>query len=89
MLGSGALFYLIRSALRLRGLVAAGQPVSRGLALVSVSVGIGVAGSAFVNAAGFCSRPAGVYLAGVGGCLFVSSAMFARLLLASSPNSGA
>lgn len=82
LLGGGALAYLARSALRLRVLVAAGEPVSRSLAAVSVLVGVGVAGSAFANAAGLFSRPSGVYLAGVGGCLFVSSAMFARLLLA-------
>lgn len=86
LLGGGALFYLVRSTLRVRRLVAAGEPVSRGLAVVSVAVGIAVAGSALLNAAGVFSRPSGVYLAGVGGCLFVSSAMFARLLLGSSPD---
>lgn len=84
VLGTGALLYLLRSALRLAPLVAAGEPVSRRLAAVSVSVGIGVAGSAFSNAAGASSHPSGVYLAGVGGCLFVCSAMFAGLLLAGS-----
>ncbi|RIL06417.1 MAG: hypothetical protein DCC71_06820 [Proteobacteria bacterium] len=84
VLGAGALFYLVRSALRLRPLVVAGEPVSRGLAAVSVAVGIGVTASALANAAGFFSAAAGVYLAGVGGCLFVSSAMFARLLLGSA-----
>jgi len=86
ILGVGALLYLTRSLIRLLPLLAAGEPVSRGLAVVSVSVGVGVAVSAFINAAGLFSHPSGVYLAGVGGCLFVSSAMFARLLLASSPD---
>jgi hypothetical protein len=89
LLAAGALFYLVRSALRLRPVVAAGEPVSGTLALVSVFVGVAITGSAAANAAGLFSRPSGVYLAGVGGCLFVSSAMFARLLLASSPSSGA
>ena len=62
--------------------------MSHGLAALSVAVGIAITVSAFANAAGLFSRPSGVYLAGVGGCLFVCSAMFARLLLASSPNSG-
>ena len=84
LLGAGALLYLIRSVLRLRPAIAAGEPVSFGLAIVSVAVGIAIAISAFANAVGFFSHPSGVYLAGVGGCLFVSSAMFARLLLASS-----
>jgi hypothetical protein len=87
LLGGGALLYLIRSAFRLHPLLVAGEPVSRGLASVSVAVGIGIAVSAFMNAAGFFSHPSGVYLAGVGGCLFVSSAMFSRLLLASSSDS--
>jgi hypothetical protein len=88
LLGGGALLYLIRSALRLRRIVAAGERVSRGLAALSVAVGIAITVSAFANAGGLFSRPSGVYLAGVGGCLFVSSAMFARLLLASSPSPG-
>jgi hypothetical protein len=88
ILGGGALFYLTRSMLGLHRLLAAGEPVSRGLALLSVSVGIGVAASAFANAAGSFTHASGVYLAGVGGCLFVSSAMFARLLLAGSRGSG-
>jgi hypothetical protein len=86
VLGAGALLYLTRSALDLRRVVAAGERVSWTLAAVSVAVGIAVAASAFANAAGAFARPSGVYLAGVGGCLFVSSAMFARLLLASSPD---
>jgi hypothetical protein len=84
-LGAGALFYLLRSILRVHRLVAAGAPVSRPLAGVSVAVGSAVAGSALLNAAGVFAHASGVYLAGVGGCLFVSSAMFARLLLGSSP----
>jgi len=84
VLGGGALSYLARSALQLRRLVAAGEPVSWTLAAVSVTIGIAVAASAFANAASLFSHPSGVYLAGVGGCLFVSSAMFARLLLANS-----
>ena len=88
LLGGGAFFYLIRSAFLLYPLVVAGEPVSRGLAVVSVAVGIAITVSAFANAAGFVSHPSGVYLAGVGGCLFVSSAMFARLLLASSGSTG-
>jgi hypothetical protein len=84
VLGGGALSYLARSAWQLRRLLAAGEPVSHTLAAVSVAIGIAVAASAFANAAGLFSHPSGVYLAGVGGCLFVSSAMFARLLLASS-----
>jgi hypothetical protein len=88
LLGAGALFYLIRSVVRLYPLVMAGEPVSRGLAFVSIAVGIVITVSAFANAAGVFSRPSGVYLAGVGGCLFVSSAMFARLLLANSPGAG-
>jgi hypothetical protein len=87
-LGGGALLYLLRSVVRLLPLLATGEPVSRGLALVSVAVGIGITVSAFMNAAGLFSQPSGVYLAGVGGCLFVSSAMFSRLLLASSPSVG-
>ena len=87
-LGGGALFYLIRSVVRLRPLVVAGEPVSRGLAFVSIAVGIVITVSAFANAAGSFSHPSGVYLAGVGGCLFVSSAMFARLLLATSSSAG-
>lgn len=89
VLGGGALFFLIRSALLLYPLVVAGEPVSRSLAVVSVAMGIVITVSAFANAAGFFSRSSGVYLAGVGGCLFVSSAMFARLLLVTSPGSGA
>lgn len=85
VLGAGALAYLVRSAWSLRRLIATGEPVSLVLAAISVAVGVAVAGSAFLNAAGLFARPAGVYLAGVGGCLFVSSAMFARLLLTSSP----
>jgi hypothetical protein len=85
VLGTGALAYLVRSILRLYPLVVEGEPVSRPLAYSSVLVGVGVAGSAFGNAAHLFSRPSGVYLAGVGGCLFVSSAMFSRLLLNSSP----
>ena len=88
ILGGGALLYLIRSVVRLHPLLLAREPVSRGLASVSVAVGIGITVSAFMNAAGFFSQPSGVYLAGVGGCLFVSSAMFAQLLLANSPSSG-
>ena len=88
VLGCGALFYLIRSALRVQRLVAAGEPVSRGLAIVSILVGTAITGSAFVNATGSFSHPSGVYLAGVGGCLFVSSAMFAQLLLAGSRSGG-
>jgi hypothetical protein len=88
ILGVGAFSYLTRSTLRLRRLLAAGEPVSRALAVVSVLVGVAVAGSALANAAGFFSHASGVYLAGVGGCLFVSSAMFARLLLASSRGAG-
>lgn len=84
VLCGGALFYLARSALRVHRLVQAGEPVSHGLAWVSIGVGIGVTVSAFLNALGLFARPSGVYLAGVGGCLFVSSAMFARLLLAGS-----
>jgi hypothetical protein len=84
VLGGGALSYLARSALQLRRLLAAGEQVSRTLAAVSVAIGIAVAASAFGNAANLFSHPSGVYLAGVGGCLFVSSAMFARLLLANS-----
>jgi len=89
LLGGGAFLYLIRSLVRLHPLLVAGEPVSRRLALVSIAVGIGITVSAFLNAAVFFSQPSGVYLAGVGGCLFVSSAMFARLLLASSPDPGA
>ena len=88
LLGGGALFYLVRSALRLRPLVVAGEPVSRGLASVSVAVGILITVSALANAEGLFAHPSGVYLAGVGGCLFVSSAMFARLLLANSEDTG-
>jgi len=86
VLCTGALLYLLRSAQRVRRLVRAGEPVSRRLAWLSIAVGIGVAGSALLNAVGVFTRPSGVYLAGVGGCLFVSSAMFARLLLAGSPD---
>ena len=86
MLGGGAFSYLVRSVVRLHPLLLAREPVSRRLASLSVAVGAGITISAFLNAAGFFSQPSGVYLAGVGGCLFVSSAMFARLLLASSPN---
>lgn len=84
VLGVGALAYLARSALQLRRLVAAGEPVSWTLTAVSVTIGVAVAASGLANAAGLFSHPSGVYLAGVGGCLFVSSAMFARLLLANS-----
>lgn len=84
VLGVGALSYLIRSALRVRRLVADGEPVSRGLAGISILVGVAITASALVNATGFFSHPSGVYLAGVGGCLFVSSAMFAQLLLANA-----
>jgi hypothetical protein len=87
VLGGGAFFYLVRSVVRLWPLLDTGEPVSLRLASVSVAVGIGVTVSAFLNAAGLFAEPSGVYLAGVGGCLFVSSAMFARLLLASSPSS--
>lgn len=86
VLGAGALAYLTRSTLWLRRLVAAGAPVSRVLAVVSIGVGIAVSASGLANAAGLFAHPSGVYLAGVGGCLFVSSAMFARLLLATSPD---
>jgi len=86
VLCAGALFYLVRSALRVRRLVLAGEPVSQRLAWLSIAVGVAVAGSALLNAVGLFARPSGVYLAGVGGCLFVSSAMFARLLLAGSPD---
>lgn len=86
VLGGGALAYLARSAWQLRRLLSAGEPVSRTLAAVSVGIGMAVAASAFANAAGVFAHPSGVYLAGVGGCLFVSSAMFARLLLATSPD---
>lgn len=89
VLGGGALSYLVRSLIRLRVLIAAGEPVSRWLAAVSVAVGAGITVSAFVNAAGGFARASGVYLAGVGGCLFVSSAMFAQLLLANSPRADA
>jgi hypothetical protein len=82
VLGFGAFSYLVRSALRLHPLVVAGEPVSVRLAAVSVAVGIAITISALLNAAGWFAEPSGVYLAGVGGCLFVSSAMFARLLLA-------
>ena len=84
VLGGGALYYLVRSLVRLRALVKGGEPVSRRLAAVSVTVGIGITISAFVNATGWFAQASGVYLAGVGGCLFVSSAMFAQLLLANS-----
>jgi hypothetical protein len=87
-LGGGALFYLIRSVVRLHPVIVAGEPVNHGLAFVSVAVGIVITVAAFANSLGFFSHPSGVYLAGVGGCLFVSSAMFAQLLLASSPNTG-
>jgi hypothetical protein len=82
VLGLGASYYLVRSLRRVRSLVVAGEPVSRPLAIVSGIVGVAVAASALANATGAFARPSGVYLAGVGGCLFVSSAMFARLLLA-------
>lgn len=84
LLGGGALSYLVRSALRLRLLLALGEPVNRGLAAVSLFVGAVIAVSAFVNVTGFFAHPSGVYLSGVGGCLFVSSAMFAQLLLANA-----
>jgi hypothetical protein len=45
-------------------------------------VGAVIAVSALLNAAGAFAQAAAVYLAGVGGCLFVCSALFARLLLA-------
>ena len=89
LLGGGALLYLVRSMVRLYPLVLAGEPVSKPLACVSIAVGVGITVSAFANAAGLSRHPSGVYLAGVGGCLFVSSAMFARLLLGSSPDTGA
>lgn len=88
LLAVGALVYLLRSTFRVRRMLAAGLPVSRGLALLSFAVGVLVAGSALLNALGLVGRPAGVYLAGVGGCLFVCSAMFARLLLARPQASG-
>lgn len=86
LLGVGALLYLLRSWLGLRRIVAGGDAVSWGLAGVSVAMGIAIAVSGLANAAGLFERPAGVYLAGVGGCLFVCSAMFARLLLAHASN---
>jgi hypothetical protein len=89
VLGGGAFLYLVRSVVRLHAFLIAGEPVSRRLAAVSVAVGIGITISAFLNAAGSFSRASGVYLAGVGGCLFVCSAMFAQLLLANSPSAEA
>jgi hypothetical protein len=89
VLGGGALYYLVRSLVRLRALIAEGEPVSRRVAAVSITVGIGITISAFLNAAGWFSQASGVYLAGCGGCLFVSSAMFAQLLLANSPSAKA
>lgn len=86
LLGAGALAYLTRSILWLRRLAAANAPVSRALAVVGIGVGIAVSAAGLANAAGLFAHPSGVYLAGVGGCLFVSSAMFARLLLATSPD---
>ena len=89
VLGGGAAYYLVRSLVRLRALVRGGEPVSRRVAAVSVTVGIGITVSAFLNATGWFSQASGVYLTGVGGCLFVSSAMFAQLLLANSPSARA
>lgn len=85
-LSLGALVYLLRSAVRVRRLLAAGLAVSRGLAAVSFTVGIGIAVTSALNALQWFAHPAAVYLAGVGGCLFVCSAMFARLLLAGTPS---
>jgi hypothetical protein len=85
-LSLGALIYLLRSALSVRRLLAAGLEVGRGIAAVSFAVGIGIAATSLFNALQWFARPAAVYLAGVGGCLFVCSAMFARLLLAGTPH---
>jgi len=84
VLGGGAFLYLVRSVVRLHTFLSTGEPVNRRLAAVSVAVGIGITVSALLNATGLFSQASGVYLAGVGGCLFVCSAMFAQLLLANS-----
>lgn len=86
LLAVGATVYLVRAVRGFGGLVAEGAPVSAVAATVSFAVGAAVALSAAANAGGLLPRPAGVYLAGVGGCLFVSSLLFARLLLAGSPS---
>lgn len=86
LLAGGGAAYLTRASLRLRRLLAEGEPVSRGVAVLTFAVGAAVTLSALANAAGLFPQPAGVYLAGVGGCLFVSSVLFARLLLAGSPS---
>lgn len=84
-LAAGALAYLLRSALEVRRLFVRGLPVSRSLVAITFATGAAIASTSLLNALRQFSRPAPVYLAGVGGCLFVCSAMFARLLLASSP----
>lgn len=84
-LAVGALVYLLRSAVSVRRLLAAGLDVSRTLTVTSFAVGIAIATTSLLNALQWFAHPAAVYLAGVGGCLFVCSAMFARLLLAGAP----
>ncbi|MDX1649741.1 MAG: hypothetical protein R3263_07785 [Myxococcota bacterium] len=86
LLAVGAGIYLVRTTRRVRRLMAAGEAVSPPVAMLSLAVGVLVSVSALGNAAGLFARPAGVYLAGVGGCLFVSAVLFARLLLSGSPS---
>lgn len=86
LLAVGAGVYLTRATRRVRGLMADGEAVSPPVAMLSFAIGVLVSLSALANAAGLFPRPAGVYLGGVGGCLFVSAVLFARLLLAGSPS---
>lgn len=86
VLAVGGAIYLVRAVRGIRGLVAAEEPVAPRVALLGFGVGAAVVSSAASNAAGWLPRPAGIYLAGVGGCLFVSSLLFARLLLSGSPD---
>jgi hypothetical protein len=85
LLAVGGGVYLGRASLRVVRLLAGGEPVSPGVAVLAFGIGVLVTLSALANTAGFFDHPAGVYLLGVGGCLFVSSVLFARLLLAGSP----
>jgi hypothetical protein len=84
-LAAGSGIYLFRAVRRVGRLLALGEPVSPSAALIAFAVGVLVSVSAVANAAGLFARPAGVYLLGVGGCLFVSALLFGRLLLAHSP----
>jgi hypothetical protein len=86
LLALGALLYMLLSGARVRRLAVSGVRMSRGFVALNFAVGSAIALSSALNAIGRFSQSAAVYLACVGGCFFICSEMFARLLLSGSPS---